>query len=260
MFDSFLFRFFRRSVLYRLIVIILLLCIIFGGIIHFLEEETFPTVFDGIWWSIVTISTIGFGDYVPHTVIGRILAMLLILIGTGFITNYFVTIARMAVSRENAYVDGSLPYRGSDHIVIVGWNERTKQLLELFAQSHLAKHIVLIDETLEERPMLSAYVHFVKGNPTHENTLIKANIAEAREVMITANQHKAENEADMQAILTILAVKGQDRHIPITAEILSSLHVKSAEHAGAGKIVETNKMISQHMYEQLFSKEGFVRK
>jgi voltage-gated potassium channel len=186
--------------------------------------------------------------------------MLLILIGTGFITNYFVTIARMAVSRENAYVDGSLPYRGSDHIVVVGWNERTKQLLELFAQSHLAKHIVLIDETLEERPMLSAYVHFVKGNPTHENTLIKANIAEAREVMITANQHKAENEADMQAILTILAVKGQDRHIPITAEILSSLHVKSAEHAGAGKIVETNKMISQHMYEQLFSKEGFVRK
>lgn len=54
------------------------------------------TLFDALWWTIVTITTVGYGDISPVTSVGRIIAILLMIFGIGFIstltstlTNYF---------------------------------------------------------------------------------------------------------------------------------------------------------------------------
>lgn len=57
--------------------------VILGGVlIHFAEGMTFS---DGIWWSFVTATTVGYGDLSPSTVYGRIIAMILMLLGIGLI-------------------------------------------------------------------------------------------------------------------------------------------------------------------------------
>ncbi|MDQ6995395.1 MAG: ion transporter [Mariprofundaceae bacterium] len=58
-----------------------LISVIIGNIIYIVEPSTFPNAFEGTWWSLVTMSTVGYGDYVPHTVLGKLLAAFLILIG-----------------------------------------------------------------------------------------------------------------------------------------------------------------------------------
>ncbi|MDQ6974411.1 MAG: ion channel, partial [Mariprofundaceae bacterium] len=58
-----------------------LISVIIGNIIFIVEPSTFPDAFAGTWWSLVTMSTVGYGDYVPHTVLGKLLAAFLILIG-----------------------------------------------------------------------------------------------------------------------------------------------------------------------------------
>lgn len=45
------------------------------------EPTAFPTFWDGAWYSITTITTIGYGDLVPHTPAGRIISVVLILSG-----------------------------------------------------------------------------------------------------------------------------------------------------------------------------------
>lgn len=70
--------FLRFPYVVRLLFIVIFILIAFGTIIHFIEPDNFPTIFDGIWWAIVTTSTVGYGDFVPGTVKGRIIAMLLI--------------------------------------------------------------------------------------------------------------------------------------------------------------------------------------
>jgi voltage-gated potassium channel len=67
-----------------------------GIIIHEIEPEI-GTVADGVWWSMVTASTVGYGDISPRTGEGRVLAALLMLIGigtigmiTGSIATYFI--------------------------------------------------------------------------------------------------------------------------------------------------------------------------
>jgi CBS domain containing-hemolysin-like protein len=60
---------------------IIAVCILFGWIagtfaIHYLERAQGWTYFDALYFTVITTATIGFGDYIPHTVGGKILTMI----------------------------------------------------------------------------------------------------------------------------------------------------------------------------------------
>jgi len=52
-----------------------------GNLVYLLEPETFHNAFIGAWWSLVTMSTVGYGDLVPHSAAGMLLGGVLILVG-----------------------------------------------------------------------------------------------------------------------------------------------------------------------------------
>lgn len=60
---------------------ITLISLLVGNLIYVVEPETFDNAFEGLWWSLVTMSTVGYGDIVPHTLAGKVLAGALILTG-----------------------------------------------------------------------------------------------------------------------------------------------------------------------------------
>jgi len=60
---------------------IILLTLIGGNVIYLVEPENFDSAFDGVWWSLVTMSTVGYGDYVTHTLAGRIVAGAAMIVG-----------------------------------------------------------------------------------------------------------------------------------------------------------------------------------
>jgi voltage-gated potassium channel len=60
--------------------------IVSGVVIHFTDEQTFPNIGDGLWWAIQTVTTVGYGDLVPTSTAGRLVAALVMLAGIGFLT------------------------------------------------------------------------------------------------------------------------------------------------------------------------------
>jgi voltage-gated potassium channel len=56
-----------------------LMCLIEG------DENGFDSIPHGVYWAIVTLTTVGYGDITPHTVLGRILACLIMILGYGII-------------------------------------------------------------------------------------------------------------------------------------------------------------------------------
>ncbi|NSL51649.1 potassium channel family protein [Calidifontibacillus erzurumensis] len=237
----YLFNKFRQlHIIVRLIIIIVVFHLIFGTAMHFIEPITFPTIFDGIWWVLITTTTIGYGDYVPETTIGRACAMVLILSGAAFVAYYMVTVATTIFNTLNALNEGSAAYNGTEHIIIIGWNEKTKNVIRQIHKMNPLRQIVLIDETLQDHPLTNKNVYFVKGNPTTDETLKRANIEKADTVLITADQQKSENEADMQSILTLLAVKGLNPLVYCIVELLTQEQVNNALRAGADELVETS--------------------
>jgi len=87
----------RRGLVYTTAITTFLI-LVGGGGLAILEPQTVKGGYgDGIWWAIVTASTVGYGDISPSTLPGRIIAVLLMLVGIGLmstlaasITTYFV--------------------------------------------------------------------------------------------------------------------------------------------------------------------------
>ena len=79
---------------------IAIVMVIFGSLMYLIEgpEYGFTTLNASVYWAIVTITTVGYGDITPHTPLGRILASILILSGysiiaipTGLITTHMTS-------------------------------------------------------------------------------------------------------------------------------------------------------------------------
>ncbi|MBO0958890.1 potassium channel protein [Neobacillus sp. MM2021_6] len=245
--------FLRLPLLIRILLIALLVFLSFGISIHFLEPETFPTIFDGIWWAIITASTVGYGDYVPHSFWGRLTALILILLGVGIVSSYFGTLAAAAVTKQDAFSEGRIPFKGNGHIIIIGWNERSKELIHKLTTVHHPQMIVLIDETLEANPVKSKFVHFIQGKGHVDETIIKSDIEKAEKVLITADRGNDELQADMNSILTLLTIKGLCAQVKCIVEILTAEQVVNAMRAGADEVIQSNKITSVFMVNSLHS-------
>lgn len=57
-----------------------------GVLIHFTDRKSFPNIGDSLWWAIQTVTTVGYGDLVPRSLTGRLVAALVMLLGIGFVT------------------------------------------------------------------------------------------------------------------------------------------------------------------------------
>lgn len=248
-------NFSRIPRLLKLLVIIILFLLLFGWIIHLSEPTTFPKVTDGIWWAIVTMSTVGYGDYAPSTLLGRVLGSVLILTGAGIVTSYFASIAKVAFSMEQQLLKGTKEFSGTNHIIIVGWNERSKKVMEEIHERRHEQAIVLIDSTLRDHPLPRTNIHFVHGRANVDTILLKANILQASLVLITTDLTQNEFQTDMFSILTLLAVKGLNPNVYCLVEILTEEQKENAKRAGADALVETNTFASEYMLHFLLSRK-----
>lgn len=250
---SLLFSYLRLPLVIRLVLLALVSIIIFGTVIHFIEPETFPTIFEGIWWAIVTVSTVGYGDYSPITGIGRSVGMLLILVGTAFMTFYFASLSAATVSLENSFIEGKAAFKGKKHVILIGWNERIRETLIQLIETDEKLAIVLVDETLKSNPVSYRNVAFIKGNPSYDETLIRANVENAEMMIISADQSKNEKHADMATILTLVAAKGLNPDIYTIVEMLTEKQILNAKRAGANEVIQTNKFTSFIMTKSIIS-------
>ena len=85
---------------FNYIIWITLITLFVGAIgIHFAEGISFG---NALWWSFVTISTVGYGDISPQTTIGRIIAGIVMLTGIGFLGMLTATIATFFLKRDDS--------------------------------------------------------------------------------------------------------------------------------------------------------------
>ncbi len=84
---------------------LLAVCVLAGGyillsalILFQVEPDSFDTFFDAIYWAVVTLTTVGYGDVYPHSDIGRVVSMISSFVGiaivalpTGIITGGYLT-------------------------------------------------------------------------------------------------------------------------------------------------------------------------
>ena len=73
--------------------------VIAGLVMTLVDRDNFPSIGSGLWWAAQTVTTVGYGDDVPTNVGGRLVAVLVMLFGIGFLTVITASITSTFVSR-----------------------------------------------------------------------------------------------------------------------------------------------------------------
>lgn len=215
--------------------------VLFSGTVVFvavglfiLERNTNKDIlsfFDAIWWSVVTMSTTGYGDIVPKSFFGRIITLVAIIVGILATSLFTGTVASVYLNRISRLRSGFMNYSIlKKHIVICGWrNDMKGFLLRTIEKEHLSisKIVVvaeaeqyLVDEVYET-PALTNF-KFVRGSFCDKNILLKANIIHADRAIVLADQTTVCTgfEIDSRTVMTVISIKSLNRFIHVTAQLL----------------------------------------
>jgi len=232
--------------------IILLLAVTFvtfigGAVIYVFEAHANPKItslFDAIYWSLITISTVGYGDITPVTPEGRILTMILIIVGIGFIsfaTSIIATafaekleqlkaerVVREAKSMENIYL-------------ICGYSNEAEILCERFKKENQDFIVVDINEERVNKAINKGYIA-MKGDVTDREFLKKLNIDNISKIFVLTND-------DIANAFMILSLRFLQKDIIALAN--NEKNVSKFQRAGAKFVVVPTIVTALLIYEYI---------
>ncbi len=94
----------NRRVFSYLACMTLVLGMLGGFLVTLVDRKDFPTLGAGVWWAIVTLGTVGYGDIVPHTAWGRVVGSVVIVFGVTFIAMLTAIVTSAFISAEEREV------------------------------------------------------------------------------------------------------------------------------------------------------------
>lgn len=89
-----------RRVFPYLVLVLFCVALASAFLVTIVDKENFPSFGVAVWWAIVTLATVGYGDVVPTTPSGRIVGSVVILIGITFLSFLTATVTSLFVSAE----------------------------------------------------------------------------------------------------------------------------------------------------------------
>jgi len=246
-----------NAILYGVSFAFLMIAVILGGVSLYLIEGPYNdgvnSLADGMWWSIVTITTVGYGDITPSaTVLGRLVAGLLMVVG-------MFTLALFAGVVGNTLLHAVLSFREeqfrmstlNNHVIVCGYESGARMFLDTLSREVEPETEVVIFAP-GERPMdIPPLYTWVSGEPTKESELDKIRLTHARTVVILGSRKVSPQHADATTILTAFTMRAYLRHnaervrkelVYIVAEILDEENVEHAMTAGVDEPIESTRV------------------
>lgn len=237
---------------------IFLICLstVIGGLtvysLEYDQNSKMNSVGDGLWWALVTLTTVGFGDVVPVTGAGRFVGGILMLIGMlnlglfAAIVGHTLPKALMRVREEQFRMSGYL-----NHWVVCGYESGSELFLKSLAKEMNPDAVVLLFGPSERPDGVPGNFVWVEGDPQKESELSKLRLEYAAGVILVAPRSLSPQQADATTILTAFTIRSyleahpqQSRKKPlfIVAEVLDGENRAHLITAGVDEVVETNRV------------------
>lgn len=256
---------------------VILYILIVAYISLYLEPQTFKSYLTSIYWVLTTLATVGFGDYAPVTDLGKAFTIGLYITGIGLVSVFIGKVINSVNIIEKLNIGGKMKYTGKNHIILIGWSEKSRLAIQEIIKSDKTIDIVIVDN-LEQAPVMDDHLHYIRGDATDQETLLRANLPKAKGVIIFADQITQENYAtkdpllvDGKTLLIATAITSIEEKmqspVHVTAEVINQNHIRLFEHVNVDEFIPSQEMISHaavrslffhgvtHLYSELMSKQ-----
>ena len=223
------------------------LVIVAFGTIGYATVEGWP-VFDSLYMTIITLASIGFQEVHPLSDSGRLFTMILIVLGFGVVSVVLTTLAHKIIQQEVTWLFKQTKFdrimrKMKEHTILCGYGRLTRIAAEALKSS--GQPLIIID-AIEERCIQAEQKGYVvlKGDATQEQTLIKAGIANAKQLVSLLPK-------DSDNLYVILTSRELNPNLFILSRAEDEMGEKRLKKAGASKIVSPYRVGGQKIADGL---------
>ena len=232
----------RREKLDRLLLFIAILITLTAIASSWLEPNL--SLIDALWWSIVTLTTVGYGDIAPVTLGGRLIAIINMVVGIGLLATLSATIASLLIGQKIKENLGMNSYNFENHIILCEWNYRARVIFnELRLEPQTKDTPIVLIANLERKPIEDKNLFFIQGQVSDE-TLHRANLVKGKTIIILGDDSLDYTARDAKVILSTLTVESINPNIYTIVELVDEGYVQTCKRAKADEIIVSSQFSS----------------
>ena len=215
------------------------------------EGSSINNFFDAVWYSIVTLSTVGYGDFYPVSVTGKIIGLVFVFSSLGvlgyFIGQLTVKLTEYMENKKNGFFGTKM----ENHIVIIGYNKFAKHILEQIVVSGVKAAIVTdkkedvesISSNFDKDKVFVLYADFDKFED-----LEKANISKASKTFVNF-------EEDTDMLVYTLDLKNYYDNLEIIVSLNNVSFKQTFQSAGVLYAVSREEIAAKLVASYIFEPE-----
>ena len=217
-----------------------------GFIIKYLESGSITEKESPFWWAIVTMTTVGYGDFSPSTPEGRLFAVFIMFAGIALVSLLTASISSIYVAKRIREDKGLEKVNLNDHIVLCGWNENAESIIDSLRNlsEKNSLNLILVNEIHEDivNHLRNKYkdidLYFVAGDFTSEEILKRASIEEAHTVIIIPNiDDEKIGSPDEKTIFATLTIKSMSSTVRVVAYLMHRENLTHIRRANVDEVV-----------------------
>lgn len=173
---------------------------------------------DSIWYSIISITTIGYGDFSASSTGARICTVVFIII---FGLAIFSAALGLAIEFYSNIVEkglkGMCKIHSTNHVVVInfpGDAPLTRLIDELSKDpEYKDREVVVVSDQIEELPIRHKHLQFVSGSPLLPKTLTQANIQKAHTAIVLTANDKSPQDSDAVGSSVVLLIEEMNKDV-----------------------------------------------
>ncbi len=233
------------------IIIISIYNLLVYGLYYFesnFENTNIRNLADAYWYSLVTLTTVGYGDFYPITFWGRLIRILFVLGSLGIlgylITELSVKISEYLKKREMGFFGTKM----KNHCIIIGWNSFSKRVAEQIVKANEPLAIVVNQESdlKDIRQLYSDDQCFVLlTNLKDYESIEKVNITDSRRVYISF-------ESDTDTLVYTISLKKRFENINCVVAVENVELKSSFNYLGVQFIIPKKEIVSKFIASYIF--------
>jgi len=187
---------------------------------------------DAMYYVVVTIATVGYGDITPTTPEAKWFSLSVILLGTGAFTIAVGALVGPAIESRMATAFGNMTASEltllEDHVVVLGYGDITEPLLDSLPDE--TDTVVVTPDTDVASSLDAESINVLTGDPTDESVVRDAQVETARGVVVGSHD-------DARDALAVLAARNVDPDVRVVAAANEEKHVEKLSAVGADRVI-----------------------